>query len=67
MGTPQGLPVCPPWEERMKHETKPRRNLGNCAFFNNCIFVLLVAIVFVSIALYCSMLDHNALFVGKTS
>ena len=49
----------PPWEERTKHETKPRRNLGNHAFFNNRVFVLLIAFVFVSIAVYCSVLDHN--------
>ena len=40
-GSAQGLPVCPPREERTKHKTKPRRNLGNHAFFNNCVFMLL--------------------------
>lgn len=38
-GSTQGLPVRPPWEEWTKHDTKPRRNLGNVAFFNSRIFV----------------------------
>ena len=58
-GSARGLPVRPPREERTKHETKPRRNLGNHAFFNNRVFVLLIAFVFVSIAVYCLVLDHN--------
>ena len=46
-------------EERMKHETKPRRSLGNRALFNNRVLVLLIAFVFVGIAVYCLVLDHN--------
>ena len=42
-GSARGLPVRPPREEQMKHETKPRRNLGNHAFCNNRVFVLLIA------------------------
>ena len=48
-----------PREERTKRETKPRRNLGNHAFFNNRIFMLLIAFVFISIAEHCLVLDHN--------
>ena len=58
-GSARGLPVRPPWEEQTKHEMKPRRNLGNHAFFNNRVFVLLIAFVFVSIAVYCLVLGHN--------
>ena len=59
VGSARGLPVRPPWEEQTKHETKPRRNLGNRAFFNNHVFVLLISFVFVNIAVYCLVLDHN--------
>ena len=48
-----------PREERTKHKTKPRRNLGNRAFFNNRVIMLLIAYVFISIAVYCVVLDHN--------
>ena len=58
-GSARGLPARPPREERTKHETKPRRNLGNRVFFNNRVFVLLIAFVFVSISVYCLVLDHN--------
>ena len=55
-GSARGLPVHPPREERTKHETKPRRNLRNLAFSNNRVFMLLIAFVFVGIAVYCSAL-----------
>ena len=58
-GSARDLPVRARREERTKHETKPRRNLGNRAFFNNHVFVLLIAFVFVSIAVYCLVFDHN--------
>ena len=59
MRSARGLPVCAPREERTKRETKPRRNLGNRAFFNNRAFMLFIAFVFVNIAVYCLVLDHN--------
>ena len=58
-GSARGLPVRAPREERTKHETKPRRNLGNRAFSNNRVFVLLIAFVFVNIAVNCLVLNHN--------
>jgi len=64
VGSAQGLPMCPPREEQTKHETKPRQSLGNHAFFNNHVFVLLIAFVFVGIALYCLVLDHNTQEIG---
>ena len=54
MGSARGLPVHPPRKEQTKHETKPRRNLGNLTFSNNRVFMLLIAFVFVGIAVYCS-------------
>ena len=54
MGSARGLPVRPPREERTKYEMKPRRNLGNLAFSNSRVFVLLIAFVFIGIAVYCS-------------
>ena len=58
-GSARGLPVRPPREEWTKHETKPRRNLGNRAFFFINRFIPLIAFVFVSIAVYCLVFDHN--------
>ena len=63
VGSPWSLPMRPYREEWTKHKTKPRRNLQNRTFFNNCIFVLLIAFVFVNIALYCSVLDHNTRYI----
>ena len=47
------------WVHLGKNEQSTRRNLGNHAFFNNRVFVLLIAFVFISIAVYCLVLDHN--------
>ena len=47
-GSARGLPVRPPQEERTKHKTKLKRNLGNRTFFNDRVFVLLIAFVLVS-------------------
>ena len=55
-GNARGLPVRPPREERTKHETKSRRNLGNHAFFKGRVFVLLIAFVYFSLVFYCSVL-----------
>ena len=50
--------VCPYMHLR-KNKRSTRQNLGIRAFFNNPVVLLLIAFVFVNIAMYCLVLDHN--------
>ena len=52
-GSVRVLPLRPPREERTKHETKPRRNLGKHAFFKGRVFVLLITFVYSLFVFHC--------------